>query len=150
MALGAVLDGALDSGGRRFDLGAGIVGAVGVARQWSYAPWFVTGSLGLGASRTSTRELVAGAPRVSLVALDARIGVTAGRTFGPVSPYLLARAFGGPVLWTWDGGDTTGTDTHHFQLGAGASATFAANLTVLVDVAALGERSASVGLAVDL
>ena len=152
-ALGVLAGGSLEGEGRTFDLGAGIVGSIGVARQWSRAPWFVTGSAGLGASRASTRETLAAGmhgPRVSLTAIDGRAGVTAGRTFGPFSPYLLARVFGGPVFWHWDGDATTGTDTRHFQLGAGASLAIGARATILVDLAALGERAASLGVAVNL
>ena len=152
-ALGVVLGGSLEGLGRRFDIGAGVVASVGVAHLWARPPWFLTGSIGLGASHTSTHEqLDAGmrGPRVSLTAIDARGGVTAGRTFGPLSPYLLARVFGGPVLWAWDGASTTGTDTHHFQLGAGASLSIGARATLLVDVSALGERAASLGMAVNL
>ncbi len=152
-ALGVLVGGSLEGEGKTFDLGAGIVGSVGVARQWASPPWFLTGSASLGISRTTTREQLAtgmhGA-RDSLTAGDARGGITAGRTFGVVSPYLLARVFGGPVFWSWDGADTTGTDTHHFQLGAGASVSIGARVTLLVDLAALGERAASVGMAVNL
>jgi hypothetical protein len=152
-ALGVLAGGSLEGEGRTFDLGTGVVGSIGVARQWSRAPWFVSGSASLGASRASTRETLAGGmhgPRVSLTAIDVRGGVTAGRTFGPISPYLLARVFGGPVLWRWDGDDITGTDTRHFQLGAGASLAIGARATILVDIAALGERAASLGVAVNL
>ncbi len=149
-ALGVVLGGSLEGEGRTFEIGAGIVGSIGVARQWAAPPWFFTGSVSIGVSRATTREEVAGASRESLIAGDARIGVTAGRTFGAFSPYLLARAFGGPVLWSWDGDDTIGTDTHHFQLGAGASVSIGTRATILVDLAALGERAASLGVAVNL
>jgi len=104
----------------------------------------VTGSLGAGASRTTTRE--SGGASHSLVGIDVlRVGAMAGRTFGPVSPYVMARGFGGPVLWTLDGMDVTGTDTSKFQLGAGVSAT-TSGLSFLLDVSALGERSASFGM----
>jgi hypothetical protein len=66
-----------------------------------------------------------------------------------VSPYLLARAFGGPVFWELDAMAVGGTDTHHFQLGAGVSVT-TGSLSVLVDVAALGEQAASLGVALRL
>ena len=104
------------------------------------------GSATLGASRVTTREDLAGAPRVSLIAADARVGAALGRRVGPVSPYLLARAFGGPVFWTLDDEDTVGSDRYHVQLGAGASLALGDAWTVLVDVSALGERAASVGI----
>ena len=75
--------------------------------------------------------------------------MTGGRTFdvgfGVVAPYLLARGFGGPVFWTLDATSVTGTDVYHFQVGAGASVTIG-GLSVMLDVAALGERSASLSV----
>lgn len=145
-SVGAILDGELTTGGRHHDLGPGVVGAVSIARPWTRGPWFVIGSATLGASRVTTREDLAGAPRVGLIAADARVGAALGRRVGPVSPYLLARAFGGPVFWTLDDEDTVGSDRYHVQLGAGASLALGDAWTVLVDVSALGERAASVGI----
>jgi hypothetical protein len=145
-SIGAVLDGSLEGEGRTHDIGPGVVGAASVSRQWLVRGFFITGSLGAGASRITTTE--AGGARQSLVAIDIlRAGVMAGRTFGIVSPYVLARGFGGPVLWRLDGMDVRGTDTHKFQLGAGVSVATGAGLSFLLDVAALGERSASLGMA---
>ncbi len=109
-SLGSVLDGTLEGDGRTYDIGPGIVVAASASKQWTFGPWFVTGSLGAGVSRTTTRE--AGGGSHSLVGIDVlRAGAMAGRTLGPVSPYVMARGFGGPVLWTLDGMDVTGTDT---------------------------------------
>jgi hypothetical protein len=105
----------------------------------------------VGASRTTTREAGAGGDRQALIGIDLiRLGVMAGRALGPASPYLMARGFGGPVLWTLDAMDVTGTDAHHFQLGGGVSVTTAGGLSILVDVSALGERSASLGVSLRL
>jgi hypothetical protein len=146
-SLGAVLGGALEEGGRTHDIGPGLVAAAGVSKQWSSGDWFVTGSLGAGVSRTTTREDAAGAARQTLVGIDVlRLGVIAGRTFGALSPYVMARGFGGPVLWTLDAMDVQGTDTSKFQLGAGVSVSTASGLSVLLDISALGERSASLGV----
>lgn len=150
-SLGVVIDGSLEGEGRAYDIGPGFVAAASVAKQWVSRDWFLTASFSVAASRTTTTENVSGAPRESLVAIDlARGGITAGRTFGPVSPYLLARAFGGPVLWELDAMGVTGTDVHHFQLGAGVSVTTQSGLSVLLDVAALGEQAASLGVALRL
>ncbi|MBK9034525.1 MAG: hypothetical protein IPL61_25210 [Myxococcales bacterium] len=146
-SIGAVLDGTIAGAGRTHDLGPGVVGAIAAARPWTWGPWFVHGTLSVGASRVTTTEVMAGAPTEGLVAVDARIGVSAGRRFGPVMPYVLARGFGGPVLWTVDGAGVTGTDAYHVQLGAGASVTIGDAWSVMVDVSALGERAASVGVA---
>jgi hypothetical protein len=150
LALGAVLGGALEEDGRTHDIGPGVVGSISVAKQWGIGAWFVTGSFAFAASRTTTREDVPGAPRAILIATDFRLGAIAGRSFGSVSPYLLARGFGGPVPWRLDGMDVTGTDTHHYQLGAGASVVAPRGLTLVIDVAVLGERSASLGIALRL
>lgn len=151
VAVGVVVDGTLTTGGRTFDLGAGPLASAAISHQWSFAPWFVTGSFSLGASRVHTRETAAASSaESSLLAIDGRLAATAGRSFGPFSPYVLARAFGGPIFWTFDGDGTRGTDAHHYQLGLGASLTVSDRLTFLVDVAALGERAASLGLAVNL
>ncbi|HUQ05392.1 MAG TPA: hypothetical protein VM261_22975 [Kofleriaceae bacterium] len=146
-ALGAVIDGVLEADGRRHDIGPGVVLAAGGARAWSRGSWFLVGSLGFSASRTTAREEIAGAASAPLSALDVRAGALAGRTFGLVSPYLLARAFGGPVTWRLDGDDVTGGDDHHYQLGAGVSVGPARGWTLVLDVAALGERGASLGIA---
>lgn len=146
-SLGALLGGSLDEGDRRHELGVGVIGALGASRPWTSGPWFVIGSITASASRVSTRE--PGGERVGLVAVDARLGAVAGRRFGAASPYVLARAFGGPVLWTVDATDVTGTDTHHYQLGAGVSVTAGA-VTVVVDLAGLGERAASLGVSLRL
>lgn len=146
-SLGAVVDGALAGEGRRYDIAPGVVGAVAIARPWTWGPWFVHGTASLGASRVSTTEQAAGAPSEGLVAIDARVGATAGRQLGPVMPYVLARAFGGPVLWTIDAAGIVGTDAYHVQLGAGATVSIGDAWSVMIDVAALGERAASVGVA---
>jgi hypothetical protein len=41
--------------------------------------------------------------------------------------------------------NVTGTDTSKFQLGAGANVTLPGNLSLQLDVSALGERSLSLG-----
>jgi hypothetical protein len=144
-SIGTVIDGRLEGDGRTHDIGPGIVGAASASKQWAFGAWFVTGSVGAGVSRTTTRE--EGGERRSLIGIDLiRAGVMAGRTFGVVSPYAMARGFGGPVLWTLDQMDVRGTDTSKFQLGAGVSVMTAWGLSFLLDVSALGERSASLGM----
>lgn len=147
--LGSLLDGSLegDQVSGTHDIRPGFVGALGVARQWTLGDgyWFINGSAGLSVAAASTHE--AGATDdPSFVAGDARIGVIAGRTLAKIwNPYVLARGFGGPVWWTVAGMDATGTDTRHFQLGAGMSVATSFGLTISVDVSALGEQAASLG-----
>lgn len=147
-ALGALIDGRLDDGiSPTHDMNPGVVGALGAARQWKLGDgyWFITGSAGLSVVAASTHTPgETDEPR--FVAGDVRIGAIAGRTFAEMwSPYVLARAFGGPVFWSIAGMDQTGTDTRHFQLGAGLSVVTSLGLSVVVDVSALGEQGASLG-----
>ena len=147
-AVGALVAGTLD-GAQIHELRPGIMGALAGSKQWTFGAdqeWFIAGSAGLSVVATSTHE--AGAttdPRY--VAGDVRVGAIAGRTFAEIwKPYLLARAFGGPIAWTLAGADVIGTDTHHFQLGAGASVATAFGLTVLLDVSVLGEQGISLAV----
>lgn len=130
---GVIVDGSVDD----HDMTPGAVIGVGASRQWTRDYWFVTGSAGVSVAVTSAND-------ERFTAGDFRIGAIAGRTFGPVSPYVLARGFGGPVWWTVDGMSTVGSDTRHFQLGAGLSVT-TGGLTIVIDASALGEQAASLG-----
>lgn len=62
------------------------------------------------------------------------------------SPYLLARACGGPVSWEIDGDGVAGSDTSHVLLGGGLNIAVPAGFSAVVDVSAVGERSIAVGL----
>ena len=150
VALGAVLGGALEAAGRTHDLGVGVVAAASGGRTWTRGAWFLAGSLGVSALRTTSRETSAGAASTAVSASDLRAGVLAGRSLGRVSPYALARALGGPVMWRLDGEDLVGGDIHHYQLGAGVSLGPARGWTLVLDVAALGERGLSFGVAREL
>jgi hypothetical protein len=146
-SLGALVDGSLEDEMGLHDIEPGIVGGLGASKQWQLGDgyWFVTGSAGISIAAASTQQAGA-ANDEGLVAGDVRVGAIAGRTFAKLwSPYLLARAFGGPVSWAIDGNDTTGSDTRHFQLGAGLSVVTSFGLTIVVDVSALGEQAASLG-----
>lgn len=77
----------------------------------------------------------------SMRATDARIGVVAGKTFGPFAPFAAARAFGGPVRYSGD----TGGDRYHYQFAAGALF-FVKGFDASFEVAFLGERRFTLGL----
>lgn len=153
---GVIVDGSLRYDGSEFDVGHGWLITASVAHRWDIGRVFVTGSVSLGASFTETEqddlpEEEAELTEETLIASDARLGVIAGTTlWDRVSPYLLARAFAGPVAWAIDGEDVTGSDKHHYQIGGGISLALPANLGLQVDVSALGERSLSVGVALAL
>lgn len=145
-SIGVVLDGKLTGQGVTHDIGLGIMGVASASKQWLFGNWFVTGSLGAAISRSTTVVSTGGAA-VLLTGIDAiRAGVMVGRTLGFASPYVMARGFRGPVLWTLDDMDVTGNDTGKFQLGGGISVTTASGASFLFDISALGERSTSLGM----
>ena len=81
-------------------------------------------------------------------ALDLRLGAIAGKTIANVfTPYVTARAFGGPIAWHFDGMPVTGTDLYKYQLGGGLSlALFDRKLDVFAEGIALGERGVAAGI----
>jgi hypothetical protein len=81
-------------------------------------------------------------------AFDLRAGAIAGKTIaGVFTPYVTARAFGGPVSWRFDGDAVTGTDLYKYQLGGGLSlALFDRKLDVFAEGIALGERGFAAGV----
>jgi hypothetical protein len=154
LVAGAVLGGSLEHDGRTHDIGTGWLVAASVARSFRFADrWFAAGSLTAGMSSTRTEEELGAAmgEAVGLTAGDVQLGGMAGVTlWDRLSPYVLARVFGGPVLWTLDGEDITGTDQYHYQLGLGADVSLPWDLGALVDVSLLGERSLSIGISAEL
>ena len=150
LTAGAILGGTLDVDDRSFDVEPGWLVTASVSRSWDLGQWFLVGTASASASFAATEETgVADPGTVDLIATDGRIGVLFGTTVGDrVSPYLLGRAFAGPVLWEIDGEDRTGSDAHHYQVGAGASISLPANVSAQLDVSFLGERSLSAGGAV--
>jgi len=54
--------------------------------------------------------------------------------------------FGGPVSWVVAGEDVTGSDVHHFQLGAGVSVALPSGPSAVLDLSLAGEQSASLGV----
>ena len=75
-----------------------------------------------------------------------RAGAVAAMTFGRLlTPYALARAFGGPVLWRYNGARINGTDVHHYQLGAGLALLLRRRIDLFAEAIPLGERGLSAG-----
>lgn len=149
-----MLGGSLELGGTTYDVEPGWLVAAAVSRSFAFAErWFVAGSITAGASSASTR-VDAGVmdETATITAIDVRLGVIAGVTLWErLSPYVLARAFGGPVFWSLAGEEIRGSDQYHYQLGLGANASLPWwNLSVLVDGSVLGERALSIGVSAEL
>jgi hypothetical protein len=112
------------------------------------APFLLIG-LAFGASGASTRRETTGptpAPTQSLYALDVRVALTVGKTFWNVlSPYASARAFGGPVFWSYRDKSVVGGDKYHFQIALGTAVALPRGFDVFVDGSPLGERAITLG-----
>ena len=82
-------------------------------------------------------------------AFDLRLGTIVGTTlWDTIRPYAAARAFGGPVFWRYDGATVTGTDTHHYQIGAGILWAVVDRFELHAEGVPLGERAISGGAAI--
>ncbi|HEX3343313.1 MAG TPA: hypothetical protein VHS09_02020 [Polyangiaceae bacterium] len=138
-ALGATTVGTLDAYGQSFALSPGPLVAFAASfralDEGSVAPFvLLTASLGASLAWTSPGSQ-------AMTAFDGRLGVAAGKTFAHVvTPYLLARAFGLPILWNAAGASVVGTDVYHYQLGAGLVVR-AGRFDVAVEGVPLGERA---------
>ena len=123
-ALGSTITGGLDVASVTSTVSPGPLGAFTASfrplDEGDVAPFVLfTGSAAASVSWTTPPG---GGPSSTLSAFDLRLGVVAGKTIAhAVTPYLLARAFGGPVFWSGGGKSATGTDADHYQLGAGVS-----------------------------
>ena len=145
-SLGAILDGSVDSGTKR-DVGPGVIGSVSVT--WlplfeSERGPFLLASLTLGGATTTAVSDDGQAHRWS--AFDLRAGLLLGKTFAErFVPFVTARGFGGPVFWRLGGETVTGTDVHHYAVGAGFTFRVPGALDLFAELLPLGEQSASVG-----
>lgn len=111
---------------------------------------FVVLTSALSFNLTSTRHEAAGTDRgrVPYRAFDLRFGALVGLTLADrFRPYALARVFGGPVFWRYQGSAVTGTDMYKFQLGGGMSVALGGGFAVFAEGVPLGERGASGGAA---
>jgi hypothetical protein len=145
--LGASLGGRLDLPDGRHDFAPGLLAAVGASFRLAGPDPFVTLSSLLSYSAASTRRVQSDDPRVNYEAFDARVGMLVGTTlFDVLKPYAVGRAFGGPVFWHYLGAEVTGTDLHHFQLGAGIAALIGRRIDVFVEAIPLGEQALSAGM----
>jgi len=103
------------------------------------------GQLTFVTART-TEQGAAGAESVRYAAFDFRVGPVVGWTFwNALSPYVLARVFGGPVFWSYQGQSEVGSDVHHYQLGAGLSLLIAKRVSLFAEGVPLGEQAVAGG-----
>jgi hypothetical protein len=146
LGAGAILDGAVDTG-TSGDLGSGPLAMVAA----SWLALFETGSrpfamVSASIAVSTARALSDDGARHRMTAGDGRLGLMVGKTVAErFVPYLQARVFGGPVDFNLAGQDTTGSDAHHYTVGAGVVVRGAA-FELFVEAMPLGEQSVGVGL----
>ena len=148
LGVGASFGGTLTLPAGRYEFLPGPSASLGVASRFLDAPSYFA-LLTAVASFSASRTEHAGAERASYTAFDLRLGAEFGLNLVNVlHPYVLARAFGGPVYWTYAGKSVTGTDIHHYQVGAGLAVGLPARLSLFVEGVPLGERAISGGFGV--
>lgn len=119
-----------------------------VVEDKGYVPYvLLTGSAGV--LRAAIREEPTDRPgiRGTYTGVDLRFGVTVGKTFANVvSPYVAARVFGGPVIWSEGGTDALGSDLYHFQPAVGLSLVLPAHMDLFAEGQPWFERGFTVGV----
>ncbi|MBK7860500.1 MAG: hypothetical protein IPJ65_18205 [Archangiaceae bacterium] len=137
---GAVVAGSLEYPDRRhYELGTGATAWVGygflIVRPKGAVP-FVSASATLSGAWAPTRL-------GDYVAVDLRAAATMGWVlYDRFSPYLAARAFGGPVFWA----SRVSGDAYHYQLGAGFVLGLTGGLDLTCEIVPFGEQSLSLGM----
>ncbi len=107
----------------------------------------LTSTLSFSAAKTQ----LSGETSVRYEAVDLRLGAQVGVTLVDIlRPYVPLRVFGGPVFWNYQGVAVTGTDTHHYQVGAGVALRLGRAVNVFAEGIPLGERAVSFGVALVL
>ena len=149
---GPAFPGAMHRNGERHETSSGVVMLLGGSYRFvdsSGARPYVLGTLGFTFLEMQTRGSAPSNAHALYDAFDFRMGAVVGWTISDwFSPYLLARAFGGPVNWTHDGQKVTGTDVNHYQLGVGISAPLGKIADIFLEAVPLGEQGMSGGFGV--
>jgi hypothetical protein len=148
LSVGAAFGGELEAPNGTHEFNPGPTGAIGMVYTLVAGSPFVALSGVLSASHATT-QLRGRGPSTNYDAFDLRVGAIAGITvFDVLSPYVVARAFGGPVFWRYEGEAQTGTDAYHVQLGGGVTFRPVEMLAIYVEGVPLGEQAVSGGASV--
>jgi len=151
--VGSILGGTVHVEGETHHMSPGWLATAGLSwlalAETARRPFvLVSAVLGYAATHTTQEpqgDSAASSYTVGWRAGDGRIGVAAGKTFGPVRPYAIGRVFGGPVSWQLGGQSITGTDRHHYQLGAGVAFSLPGHVDVDIEAVPLGEQAVVLG-----
>ena len=143
--VGAAFGGSLSLPNGEYQFSPGPVALVGADfRAFDDGRYFLLLTSGL--SLTTARTRASGDRSESYRAFDLRLGAQFGLELARgVRPYVAGRVFGGPIFWRYEGEAVTGTDTHHYQLGAGLAVRVSKALNVFAEGMPLGEQALALG-----
>jgi hypothetical protein len=148
--VGAAFGGSLTLPAGEYRFSPGPVALVGADfRAFDDGRYFLvlTSALSFATARTNA----SGEPSESYQAFDVRLGAQFGAELARgLRPYATARVFGGPIFWRYQGEAVTGTDVHHYQLGAGLAVRISKALNVFAEGIPLGEQAVAVGVGLAL
>jgi hypothetical protein len=150
LGAGSLIDGTFERSGVEYDFSPGLLLLVGASRRLltndGARPFVLLGGQVAYVLSRTTEQGLAGAQSVGYQAFDVRFGPVVGWTFwNTLSPYVLARVFGGPVFWHYQGQSEVGGDVNHYQLGAGVSLLIAKRVSVYAEGVPLGEQTLAGG-----
>jgi hypothetical protein len=104
-----------------------------------------------GLSLASALTHATGQPSERYAAFDLRLGAQFGiELWRILRPYAVARVFGGPIFWRYKGEAVTGTDIHHYQLGAGLAVRVKQAVNLFAEGVPLGEQAVALGIGLAL
>jgi hypothetical protein len=148
LGAGSLVDGSFERAGATYDFAPGFLLMVGgsyrLLQQDGTRPFVLLGGQ-LAYVMSHTKEY-AGDESVPYHAVDLRMGPIVGWTFfDMLSPYVIARVFGGPVFWRYQDEAIVGGDVHHYQLGAGIALLIAERVNLYAEGVPLGEQALAAG-----
>jgi hypothetical protein len=141
-SLGASLGGRLDHAGQRYDLRPGPLAGLALSYRLlgGELPYFhlsVAYSIASGGARAPDDS------SSTFTSRDYRLGLAVGKTIGRVAaPFVVARYFGAGTDWSVAG---KGADENRYHVGAGGVLALSERVDLLVELAFLGERRATLG-----
>jgi len=148
--VGAAFGGSLTLSDGEYRFSPGPVALLGADfRAFDDGRYFLilTSALSFATARTNKSGEASESYHAFDVRLGAQFGVELARS---VRPYATARVFGGPIFWRYENEAVTGTDVHHYQLGAGLAVRASKALNLFAEGIPLGEQAVAVGVGVAL
>jgi len=149
---GAAFAGALIAPDGEYRFAPGPTALIGADfRAFDDGRYFLLLTSGLSFSSARTHLQGESEGSTNYAAFDLRLGAQFGIDLARIArPYALARVFGGPIFWRYQGQSVTGTDTHHYQLGVGAAFRISKALNIFGEGVPLGEQAIALGIGLAL